>query len=150
MVWNTFDLFGAGTETTATTLDWAVMYMCMYPDIQEKVHSEIIDVIGRHSLLSYADREKLPFTEACIIEVQRMCSVFPLGLTHRTLCDVEIGGYTLPEDTLVWANLWSIHYNEADFPDPHKFDPSRYIESDSSGESKVRKHRKLVPFSIGE
>ena len=29
-----FDLFGAGSETTATTLAWAVCYMILHPHIQ--------------------------------------------------------------------------------------------------------------------
>ena len=35
------DLFGAGSETTATTLSWALLYMILYPEIQKKVHDEI-------------------------------------------------------------------------------------------------------------
>ena len=41
------DLFGAGSETTATTLSWAVLYMILYPEVQEKVHNEINEVIGK-------------------------------------------------------------------------------------------------------
>ena len=40
------DLFGAGSETTATTLSWALLYMILYPEIQEKVHQEIDEVLG--------------------------------------------------------------------------------------------------------
>ena len=35
------DLFGAGSETTATTLSWAVLYMILYPEVQAKIHKEI-------------------------------------------------------------------------------------------------------------
>jgi cytochrome P450 len=40
------DLFGAGSETTATTLSWALVYMILYPDVQSKMQKEIDDVIG--------------------------------------------------------------------------------------------------------
>lgn len=40
------DLFAAGSETTATTLSWAVLYMILYPQVQEKIHKEIMEVIG--------------------------------------------------------------------------------------------------------
>ena len=46
------DLFGAGSETTATTLSWALLYMILYPEIQEKVHQEIDEVLaGREPTL---------------------------------------------------------------------------------------------------
>ena len=40
------DLFGAGSETTATTLSWALLYMILYPEIQIKVHAEIDQVLA--------------------------------------------------------------------------------------------------------
>ena len=40
------DLFSAGSETTSTTLAWAVLYLILYPDIQERVHREIDEVLG--------------------------------------------------------------------------------------------------------
>ena len=40
------DLFSAGSETTATTLAWAVNYMVLHPEVQEKVQQEIDTVLG--------------------------------------------------------------------------------------------------------
>ena len=41
-----FDLFLAGSETTSTTLNWAVLYMVRYPEIQAKVQEELDTVVG--------------------------------------------------------------------------------------------------------
>ena len=41
------DLFIAGTETSSTTLDWAMLYMMEYPDIQKKCQQEI-DEVSKH------------------------------------------------------------------------------------------------------
>ena len=38
------DLFIAGTETSSTTLDWAMLYMMEFPDIQKKCQQEIDEV----------------------------------------------------------------------------------------------------------
>lgn len=43
----TLQLYGAGTETTSTALRWALLFMCLYPDIQQRVHEEIDKTIGR-------------------------------------------------------------------------------------------------------
>ena len=51
------DLFSAGSETTATTLSWAVLFMILYPEAQEKVQKEIDEVLnGREPTLE--DRNK--------------------------------------------------------------------------------------------
>merc|ERR1712012_1336092 len=63
---NLFDLFLAGSETTSTTLSWAILYMIRYPGVQEKVQQ----VVGTDRLPSLADRPNLPYTEAVIMEIQ--------------------------------------------------------------------------------
>ncbi|XP_034528912.1 cytochrome P450 2J2-like isoform X2 [Notolabrus celidotus] len=64
------DLFEAGTESAATTLRWALVYMMHYPEIQEKVQSEIDRVIGESRQPTLADRPNMPFTDAVIHETQ--------------------------------------------------------------------------------
>ena len=39
-------IYTAGTETTSTALQWALLYMCLHPDVKEKVHDEIDEQIG--------------------------------------------------------------------------------------------------------
>ena len=64
------DLFSAGSETTATTLSWAVLYLILYPEVQEKMQKEIDQVLnGKEPALE--DKVNLPYTEACIMEIQR-------------------------------------------------------------------------------
>ena len=52
------DLFAAGSETTATTLAWAILYMILNPEAQEKVQKEIDQVVGRDREPSLDDRGK--------------------------------------------------------------------------------------------
>ena len=40
------DLFQAGSETSSTTLSWAILILALYPDVQEKCHEEISTIIG--------------------------------------------------------------------------------------------------------
>ena len=39
-------LYAAGTDTTATALKWALLFMCLYPEVKEKVQEEIDSQIG--------------------------------------------------------------------------------------------------------
>jgi len=77
-----FDLFSAGSETTATTLAWAVNYMITNPEVQTKVQQEIDDVLGDRPP-SLDDRGRLVFTEATIMEIQRLGSIAPMAVPHR-------------------------------------------------------------------
>ena len=43
----TAGLYLAGTDSTAQTLYWIFLYLVLYPDIQEKIHTEIIQHIGK-------------------------------------------------------------------------------------------------------
>ena len=71
-------LFFAGTETSVTTLRWSLMYMMEYPEIQGRLRKEIDSVVGRNRLPRVSD--KLPYTEATIMEVQRIATIAPLGM----------------------------------------------------------------------
>ncbi|CAI9614431.1 unnamed protein product [Staurois parvus] len=93
----TCDLFGAGTETTSTTLRWALIYMLLYQDIQSKVHEEIDRVIGRERKPTMEDLLEMPYTNAVIHEIQRCGDISPLALPHMTYRDMEIQGYFLPK-----------------------------------------------------
>jgi cytochrome P450 len=52
------DLFLAGSDTTSTTLSWAVLYLLHYPDVQRKLQDEVDRVVGRHMLPSVTDRKR--------------------------------------------------------------------------------------------
>ena len=48
--WFANNLFTAGTETTSTALKFCLLYMCKYPEMQEKVYREIESQIGLFSV----------------------------------------------------------------------------------------------------
>ena len=41
------DLFLGGSETTATSINWTILYLLHYPQVQEKLHAELDQVVGR-------------------------------------------------------------------------------------------------------
>ena len=60
---NLMDLFMAGSETTSTTLTWAMLFMVRYPQVQVRVQEELDRVIGRNRNPSLKDRLSLPYIE---------------------------------------------------------------------------------------
>ena len=73
-----------GSETTSTTLTWAVLYMVREPAIQARIHAEIDRVIGGHRRPSLADRDAMPYTSATLLEVLRKGNILPQGVHHMS------------------------------------------------------------------
>ena len=98
------DLFVAGADTTATTLKWALLYMVKYPHVQRKVQEELDRVVGppsNHGQTSLALRDRLPYTEATILEIQRLAAIIPTAMPHCVTKDVTFRGYHIPKETQV-------------------------------------------------
>ncbi|XP_006154982.1 cytochrome P450 2J2 isoform X2 [Tupaia chinensis] len=99
LICTTLDLFFAGTETTSTTLRWGLLYLAVYPEIQEKVQAEIDRVLGQWQQPSMAVRESMPYTNAFIHEVQRMGNILPLNVAREVTVDTTLAGYHLPKES---------------------------------------------------
>ena len=82
-------------ETTTTTLQWALLLLATYPDVQESAHAEILDAIGSERFPALTDRAKLPYTEAVMCEVQRFASIVPLGVARVATRDtISVSKFT--------------------------------------------------------
>ena len=75
-----------------------------------------------------------------------MASIVPT-VAHLTKEDVEIDGYLIPKDTIVFSNLMRIHYDERYWEDPSAFNPERFYDKEAK---KCKKYINLVPFGIGK
>ncbi|KAG2461425.1 CP2J2 protein, partial [Polypterus senegalus] len=140
---NTFDLFVAGGETTATTLRWALLFMAQNPHIQEKVQAEIDSVLGQTRLPSMEDKINLPYTEAVVHEVQRKADIVPVNLLKMTTEDMTIGGYLIPKDTAILINLSSVLNDKDEWETPDTFNPGHFLTPDG----KFRRREAFMPFS---
>ena len=96
------DLVLAGTETSASTLLWALVLLAGRDgqSVQENMWKEIDSQVPRDRLPSLADRSRLPFVDATILEVMRVRTVVPLAIRHWTSCDTTVGGHFIPANTL--------------------------------------------------
>ncbi|XP_077990662.1 cytochrome P450 2U1-like [Glandiceps talaboti] len=140
------DLLTAGTETTATTLKWGLLYLCLHQNVQRKVHEEIKKAVGLNRLLGLSDQVNLPYLQAVIYEIQRLSSVFPLSVPHCTAMDAELYGYTIPKNTEIIPNLWSVLHDPKVWTEPDKFMPERFLDKNLE---EVVKPEQFIPFSIG-
>ncbi|KAL2791601.1 steroid 21-hydroxylase isoform c [Daubentonia madagascariensis] len=129
------DLLIGGTETTATTLSWAVAFLLHHPEIQRRLQEELDLELGPSasgSWVSYKDRERLPLLNATIAEVLRLRPVVPLALPHRTTRPSSIFGYDIPEGTIVIPNLQGMHLDDTVWERAYEFWPDRFLEPGKS------------------
>lgn len=139
------DLFIAGTDTTTNTVLWMILYMAVFPDIQERVQAEMDAVVGPDRVPSLTDKGSLPFTEATIMEVQRMTVVVPLAIPHMASETTEFRGYTIPKGTVIIPNLWSVHRDPTVWEQPDDFNPSRFLDDQGN----LLRKECFIPFGIG-
>ncbi|CAL7950803.1 unnamed protein product [Xylocopa violacea] len=140
------DLFGAGTDTTLTTLRWFLLFMAAYPTEQEKVQSEMDRCLKDGDHVTLNDRIVAPRLEATVSEVQRLRSVTPLGIPHGTLEDTKIGDYDVPRGTMIVPVQWAVHTDPLYWQDPLEFRPDRFLAEDGS----FFKPESFLPFLTGK
>ncbi|XP_030082587.2 cytochrome P450 2J2 isoform X1 [Serinus canaria] len=141
---STLDLFLTGTETTATAIRWALLYMAAHPHIQEKVQQEIDAVVGQCQQPSMADKEKMPYTSAVLSEVLRMGNVVPLGVPRMATSDTTLAGFHLPKGTTLMTSLTSINFDKKVWETPDTFNPEHFLEN-----GQYRRREAFLPFSAG-
>ncbi|NP_001383635.1 cytochrome P450, family 2, subfamily J, polypeptide 22 isoform X2 [Gallus gallus] len=141
----TLDLFFAGTETTSTTIRWALLFMAMYPEIQARVQAEIDAVIGQARQPSLEDRNNMPYTNAVIHEVQRKGNIIPFNALRLTVKDTVLAGFRVSKGTILIPNLSSVMYDKKEWETPHSFNPGHFLK-----DGQFWKREAFMPFSIGK
>ena len=139
-------LFIGGTDTTAQTLRWAMLYMSHYPDIQDRVQREIDATVGRNRLPKLADKPNLQYTQAVLLEIQRLATISRLGNPHACSKTTTLNGLTIPEGSIVISNLWAVHRDPDLWPEPYKLKPERFLND----VGKVVNREQMIPFSTGK
>ncbi|XP_010204285.2 cytochrome P450 2W1 [Colius striatus] len=138
------DLVMAGTETIATTLQWAILLMMKYPEIQKKVQEEIGRTVKAGSWATYEDRKNMPFTNAVLHEVQRFITLLP-HVPRCTAVDTHFRGYFLPKGIIVIPSLTSVLLDKTQWETPHQFNPNHFLDA----EGNFVKKGAFLPFSTG-
>ncbi|RFU29884.1 hypothetical protein B7463_g6479, partial [Scytalidium lignicola] len=122
-------LFGAGSDTTASTMCSAVLAFVTHPQALKTAQAEMDSVIGRDRMPTFADEENLPYIRALVKEVLRWRPVAVLGGTpHATSEDDVYQGWKIPKGTTILGNSWAINLNEEYYPDPQNFNPARFLD----------------------
>ncbi|KAF9245020.1 cytochrome P450 [Melanogaster broomeanus] len=138
-------IYLAGSDTTAGAICNAMLAAVRHPEAQAMVHAELDEVVGRDRVPTFNDDESLPVLHAFILESMRWRPLIPMGVAHRATQDIVWGEYCIPAGTTVYGNHWAISRDPEVFPDPEKFDLTRWLTSDG----KLRDDLKFPAFGFG-
>ncbi|PKU74080.1 abscisic acid 8'-hydroxylase CYP707A2-like [Dendrobium catenatum] len=133
---NIIGVIFAARDTTASVLTWILKYLAENPSILQAVTEEQEEIRrskgkiegDEEGGLNWADTKRMPVTCRVIQETMRVASI--LSFTFREAVeDVEYEGYLIPKGWKVLPLFRNIHHSPENFPDPAKFDPSRFEKS---------------------
>jgi cytochrome P450 len=134
-------LFVAGHETTASGLAWTVDLLCRHPAIYQAVQAEV------DALPDDPTAADLPRLGLCLRSFQEALRLYPpVYMFGRDATeDVTIGGHDIPTGTNTLVSPWALHRLPQLWPDPERFDPSRF-----TAENEAKRHRfAYLPFGAG-
>ena len=111
-------LIVAGSDTTAITLAYLVWAVLCHPHVQRQLQAEVASL---PSNFIEDDLEQLPYLNAVIEETLRLYGAAP-GSLPRVVPQggATLGGYLIPEDTIVSTQAYTTHRIPEIFPDPYR------------------------------
>ena len=102
---------------TATSLAWAFERLLRHPDKLARLRAEVLA------------GESEEYVDAVVRETLRLCPAVPVVM-RRLREPIELGGYTLPADTIVAPCVYLMHRRVDLYPQPRSFQPERFLRDE--------------------
>ncbi|KAJ5097000.1 cytochrome P450 [Penicillium angulare] len=139
------NLIVAGSDTTAVTLTYLIWVVLSRPELHSKIKAEL-STLGED--WAESQLEELPLLNATITETLRLYGAAPGGLPRTVPKEgATFSGYHIPGGMVVSTQCWTSHRDPALFPDPEKFDPSRWLPGQNEASEEARSA--MSPFGSG-
>uniref|UniRef100_T1H840 Uncharacterized protein n=1 Tax=Rhodnius prolixus TaxID=13249 RepID=T1H840_RHOPR len=129
-----FVFFAAGFETSSSVLSYCLYELTVNEDIQDKVRSEVDEVLKRHNnVLSYQAYQEMTYLEQVLYETMRKYPTLPF-LTRVCTKRYKIPdtNQVIEKGVRVFIPLYAIHHDPKYFPEPEKFLPERFSPENKS------------------
>ncbi|KAJ0578378.1 putative cytochrome P450 [Helianthus annuus] len=140
------DVFGAGTDTTFASLEWAISELLRNPHTMKELQEEARKIGQGRLTIPEEDIEKMPYLKAVLKEALRLHVPVPLLIPRESTKEVKLLGYDIPAHTQVMINAWAIARDPSIWEEPEEFRPERFlnIRTDYKGFD-----FELIPFGAG-
>lgn len=135
-------LFLAGHETSAAALTWTIYLISLFPEEQEKLFQEIVEVRAEGEF-TFKDVKQFSYLKQVFMESLRLYP--PVGFFARqSNHETKMRGKQIkPKDAIIIAP-WLIQRNENNWEKPHEFCPHRFDKGDPS------ERGAYIPFGMGQ
>lgn len=141
------ELFSAASETSSTTIEWAMSELLKNPTEMEKAQDEVRRVLqGKETMVNNPSLDKLKYLKLIIKETLRLHPPLPCLVPREAMARCQINGYEVPSNSRIFINAWAIGRDPVHWKDPEMFNPKRFEGSliDYKGA-----HFELIPFGSG-
>ncbi len=139
-------IFTAGHETTANALTFAWCCLAKNPECDALLRRELKEVVGDRLPIA-EDLDQLPYTRAVIAEAMRL---FPpaWAVARQAKQECAILGHSVAAGEIVLMSQWVTHRDPRWWPDPERFDPSRWLDG-AAAAAADRPRYAYYPFGGG-
>ena len=145
-------LFLAGHETSASALGMAVYLLGCFPEVQQRLRAEVLEVLGSRAgapdrPLGFEDLRQLSYGAAIFNETLRLYP--PVSFFIReSQANTELAGSRCPMRSLVTLSPWVIQRHEQHWSEPNAFRPERFL-SDANAEDRHWARDAFLPYGLG-
>nr|AVM80402.1 flavonoid 3'hydroxylase [Euphorbia pulcherrima] len=144
------NMFAAGTDTTSSTVEWAIAELIRHPKILTKLRRELDSVVGADCLVTELDITQLPYLQAVVKETFRLHPSTPLSLPRMAAESCEINGYHIPKGATLLVNVWAIARDPEVWKEPLEFRPERFLAGGERPNADVKgTDFEVIPFGAG-
>ncbi|XP_060189128.1 premnaspirodiene oxygenase-like [Lycium barbarum] len=141
------DMFVAGSDTSSSTVIWALSELMRSPSVMEKAQAEVREVFKRKKTCNDdTDLEKLNYLKLVIKETLRLHPPTPLLVPRECREETQIDGFTIPLKSKVMVNVWAIGRDPESWEDPECFIPERF---ENNSIEFTGNHFQFLPFGAG-
>ncbi|KAJ0919101.1 putative cytochrome P450 [Helianthus annuus] len=142
----THDVFNGGTDTTSTSLDWAIGELLRNPRTMKKLQQEAHTVGQGREMITEDDLDNMPYLKAVLKEALRLHVPAPLLVPRESTKDVKLLGYDIPSGSQVMINAWAIARDPLIWEEPEEFRPERFLNTATDYKGF---HFEFIPFGAG-
>ncbi|XP_042515470.1 cytochrome P450 89A2-like [Macadamia integrifolia] len=151
------EFLNAGTDTTSTALQWIMANLVKHQETQEKLYSEIKEVLvdrgEEEGEIKEEDLAKMPYLKAVVLEGLRRHPPVHFVAPHAVTEDIVLDGHIIPKNATINFMVAQMGWDPKVWKDPMEFNPERFVLGDHDQvvgfDITGTREIKMMPFGVG-